>query len=79
MNKAYLFYGTQLVDEFERVANFSLGRRIKDAHGQEIYNGGYVYAAWKNGQPYGWWRCDMTPMLLSHVPAELRTLALLLT
>ncbi len=77
--KAYLFYGTQLVAEFDRMSNISLGRRIKEAHGQEIYDGGWVYAPWAPTEPLEWWRCDMTPCLIEHVPKELRALVLLLT
>ncbi len=77
--KAYVFYGSQLVGEFEPQAGSLLSRRIKAAHGQEIYDGGWVYVPWYKDQPYNWWKCDMTPVLLQHVPQELRALALLLT
>jgi hypothetical protein len=79
MNKAYLFYGNQLVAEIDHQSGTSLGRRIKADHGQEIYDGGWVYAPWYSGRPYEWWRCDMTPCFIEHVPLELRVLALLLT
>lgn len=80
--KAYLFYGTQLVGEFDQITvreTPSLSRRIKNAHGQEIYDGGWVYAPWVANQPYEWWRCDMTPARIEHVPKALRALALLIT
>ena len=80
--KAYLFYGTQLVDEFNDPHDpkaIPLSKRIKAAHDQEIYDGGWVYAPWYISQPYAWWRCDMTPVLIQHVPKELRALALLIT
>lgn len=79
--KAYLFYGIQLVGEFDHNRHVipSLSGRIKAAHGQEIYDGGYVYAPWQQGNPWEWWRCDMTPCLVDHVPKELRALALLIT
>lgn len=88
---AYLFYGTQLVEEIgpekllsnsRRSAVFvssQMSRYIQANHGIEIYQGGWLYARWGNGTPYGWWRCDMTPCLIEHVPKELRALALLLT
>ena len=75
--KAYLFYGTQLVGELD-TANQSASR-IKAIYGQEIYDGGWVYTPWIKGQPYEWWRCDMTPVRVEHVPKELRALALLIT
>ena len=79
--KAYLFYGNQLVETFELLSrtHVSLGRRIKETHGQEIYDGGWVYGPWERNQPNEWWRCDMTPCLVDHVPKELRALALLIT
>ena len=77
--KVYLFYGTQLVDEFEPQTGSLLSRHIKTVHGQEIYNGGWIYAPLYRTQPYGWWKCDMTPCHIEHVPKELRALALLIT
>lgn len=77
--KAYLFYGTQLVDSIDRQTGVSLSRLIKTIHGQEIYEGGWVYAPWDKDHYYEWWRCDMTPCLIEHVPKELRALALLIT
>jgi hypothetical protein len=77
--KAYLFYGNQLVEELERRSGEPFGRRIKALHGQEIYDGGWVYAPWDKNQPFEWWRCDMTPVRVEHVPKELRALVLLLT
>ena len=79
MSKAYLFYGNQFVGEIERGGTVSISRQIKALYGQEIYDGGWVYAQWPNTYPYEWWRCDMTPCLIEHVPKELRALALLLT
>jgi hypothetical protein len=79
MTKAYLFYGNQLVDVFEREVGKSLSRQIKDLHGQEIYDGGWIYASWGANSSPEWWRCDMTPWLLHHVPKELRALVLLIT
>jgi len=72
--KVYLFYGTQVVAEFEEQKPVSSS--IRDQFGQEIYDGGYVYAPTYNKK---WWRCDATPLLLDDVPKELRALALLLT
>lgn len=89
--KAYLFYGNQLVEEigadklltnrrsYSSFSGYQLGRYIQANHGMEIYNGGWVYAPWHASSPYGWWRCDMTPCLIEHVPKELRALALLIT
>lgn len=77
--KAYLFYGTQLVDEMDHIRQFRLSSRIKNLHGQEIYDGGWVYAQYFIDSPYEWWRCDMTPCFIEHVPKELRALALLIT
>lgn len=79
MSKAYLFYGNQLVAELTREPGKSLSQRIKDLHGQEIYNGGWIYACWDAKSNPEWWRCDMTPCLIDHVPKELRALALLIT
>lgn len=76
--KAYLFYGTQLVEVINCNQVF-ISRQIKALHRQEIYDGGWVYAPWDKNQPYEWWRCDMTPCLIEHVPKELRALALLIT
>jgi hypothetical protein len=74
MTRAYLFYGNQLVAQLpdEPVT----AGYIKNHFGQEIYDGGYLYAPALN-KP--WWRCDATPVLLDQVPKELRALALLLT
>jgi phage pi2 protein 07 len=74
MSKAYLFYGTQLVAELESQETSS--QMIRERFGQEIYNGGYMYYPVTKTN---WWRCDMTPCLIEHVPKELRALALLLT
>ena len=76
-----LFYGGQLVTEIttSMITGRGLGRYIQEVHGQEIYNGGYIYAPWQPGYSCEWWRCDMTPCLVDHVPKELRALALLLT
>ena len=82
MSKAYLFYGTQLVDAFDHTTvtgPVSLSRLVKDAHGQEIYDGGWIYAPWEVHLPFEWWRCDLTPCHIDHVPKELRALALLIT
>lgn len=79
MSKAYLFYGNQLVAELTREPGKSLSRRIKDLHGQEIYDGGWIYACWDAKSNPEWWRCDMTPCLIDHVPKELRALVLLIT
>lgn len=76
--KAYLFYGTQLVEVINRNSVF-ISRQIKALHGQEIYDGGWVYTPLDKTQPYEWWRCDMTPCHIEHVPKELRALALLIT
>lgn len=79
MSKAYLFYGTQLVDTLEHTRLILLSSRIKALHGQEIYDGGWVYACWNHKTNHEWWRCDMTPCHIEHVPKELRALALLIT
>lgn len=76
---AYLFYGTQLVGEIKSGGSGSISSQIKALYGQEIYDGGWVYAPWNSTQPYEWWRCDMTPCHIEHVPKELRALALLIT
>jgi hypothetical protein len=73
--KAYLFYGTQLVEEF-LASDPSPDSRIKSVYGQEIYDGGYMYYPVTKTN---WWRCDMTPCPIEHVPKELRALVLLLT
>lgn len=73
MSKAYLFYGTQLVEEFE--SRDLTSRKILHTHGREIYDGGYIHAPLMTRT---WWRCDLTPVLLADVPTELRALALLL-
>jgi hypothetical protein len=75
MSKAYLFYGTQLVDEF-LASESHINVRIKSVYGQEIYDGGYIFSP---STSTVWWRCDLTPVLLADVPKELRALALLLT
>ena len=77
MNGGYLFYAGLLVEHIAPTLYLSL--HIKSMHGQEIYDGGWVYAQWDKGRPYEWWRCDMTPCHIEHVPKELRALALLLT
>jgi hypothetical protein len=88
--KAYLFYGTQLVEEIGpdklltnrrssgSFSGYQLGRYIQANHGMEIYNGGWLYAP-RYARTYDWWRCDMTPCHIGHVPKEIRALALLLT
>ncbi len=75
MSKAYLFYGNQLVDEFLASESY-INKRIKSVYGQEIYDGGYIYSPLLTTT---WWRCDMTPCHIEHVPKELRALALLIT
>jgi hypothetical protein len=75
MSKAYLFYGTQLVEEF-LASDPRPNNGIKSVYGQEIYDGGYMY--YPNAKTE-WWRCDLTPVLLADVPKELRAFALLLT
>lgn len=75
MSKAYLFYANQLVDTFDSP---NLSRHVRETHGQEVYNGAYLYAPWDSRSPYEWWRCDITPVPLAHVPKELRALQLLL-
>ena len=77
--KAYLFYGNQLVSVWDRNGSEPFGRLIKALHGQEIYDGGWVYAQYLIDSPFEWWRCDMTPCRIEHVPNELRALALLIT
>lgn len=78
---ALLFYGGQLVTEIttSMITGRGLGRYIQEAHGPEIYNGGYLYAPWRDSGPVDWWRCDLTPVLTGHVPKELRALVLLVT
>lgn len=63
-----LFYAGLLYSDTPRMP------RLSDV-GWEAYNGGYVYTV----HEAQWYRCDATPMLLSDVPKELRTLVLLLT
>lgn len=73
MSMVHLFYGTQLVASFE--GQDATPKFVKNEFGQEIYDGGYIYASEMNTK---WWRCDLTPCLLNDVPKELRALALLI-
>jgi hypothetical protein len=78
--RALLFYADRLVEiiTLDMLTGVSLSRYILTTHGQEIYNGGYVYSRWRPKDPPEWWRCDSTPVLDDHVPKELKLLLLLL-
>lgn len=70
--KLHLFYANQLVEEIE--LSPSMWRHIRETHGDEIYQGGWLFCR----DADEWYRCDSTPALLADVPKDLRVLALLL-
>lgn len=69
----YVFYAGLLYGEFTRK---EMRTTISPVNTPEVYNGGYVYLP---TDPIGWYRCDLTPLLIEDVPKELRTAVLLLT
>jgi len=73
----YLFYAGMLVRVFKGTQSYRNDwAKYAFVDDPEIYNGGYVY---DSGKPVDdqWWRCDLTPVLLVHVPKEFRVLVLL--
>lgn len=73
MSMVHLFYGNQLVESLD--GKELTAKYIKAQFGQEIYDGGYIYSPRLKKT---WWRCDLTPVIVDHVPKELRALALLI-
>lgn len=75
-----LFYAGQLVEEVttSKLLGLGLSRYIQTIHGQEIYDGGYLYMPYRSSKPNDWYRCDLTPYFTEDVPKELRLLVLLM-
>lgn len=74
--KSFLFYGGQLVQEFN-TAQPDLSQYLHTQWGLEVYNNG-ITAICQNSKPVEWYRSDRTPILLEDVPKDLRILLLLL-
>lgn len=76
-----LYYAQQLVQQWWRSSHFSslggIPSDIREAHGLEVYNGGYISCTPGNGHGTEWYRCDLIPVLDAEVPKELRLLELL--
>lgn len=73
----YLFYGSQLVETYPSRTSYRYLFSADPNKSLEIYNGGYVLITGE--RPHnGWYRCDLTPVLLEHVPKILRLEELLL-
>ena len=75
--KAHLFYAGQLVQAFDE-GRPNMGQYLHSNWGLEIYNGGYIHWPANPHKDSAWYRCDLTPVLLTDVPVELRALCLLL-
>ena len=74
-----VFYGTQVVGEYANTKEMKLDIPVDG----DIYQGGYCYLGAAHNHEWavrgpGWYRIDMTPVLLEDVPKQLRTMALLL-
>lgn len=75
MSDFIVFYAGQVHAEFDYVHAFTEWRRSQATENREVYNGAYVY----DRSIRGWWRMDMTPVLLSDVPKKLRILLLIMS
>ncbi len=85
MNRIIVFYAGLIYGEYVTQSDFRL---LQTACDPELYNGGYVHysanhpalqgAFTTDGKSVQWYRMDGTPVLLDHVPKELRLLVLLM-
>jgi hypothetical protein len=76
-----LYYANHLLDQWWRSSHFTnferLPRVIRERHGLEIYNGGYLSVKPGTSTDIEWFRCDLTPVLRENIPKELLVLELL--
>ena len=76
-----LYYSNQLVEQWWRSSHFSnlsgIPRLVRENHGIEVYNGGYLACTPYNHNGTEWFRCDLIPVLLGDVPKELLALELI--
>lgn len=81
MSEVLVFYAGLLYREY----NHDEFRNARYDWPQDLYNGAWIYVHIRSerhlrfGVSPGWWKADLTPVLIEDVPKELRTIVLLMS